>query len=471
MSSLSHRAAELLLVELSAGRATQAERMQLELHLQECERCASRHGRVDALISALREADREASTTFDESADRRLVMQAMMQAGAERGSQRGDPSARRYAWTFAAACAVAASVWMLWPAAVERGPGSAPVAQRDRVLEAHEAPRPEPPVASAASCPGVQLEPSAGVELRVAVSRPDVCRLLLSSGTLLVHVDPEAHLRVSIDTPNAGVRVVGTVFLVAVAEGRTQVAVYRGEVEVETRRGRMRALHGDEIEVTGGEPELQMRAARREDLRSLADFVGEAPSTEPRQASARDPMPATPHRPAAARPRGRRDSGVERAPDPSLTDLRQMLRAGQTAEAREQAQRGAEGSRQRPELLTIIAESHALEGQYERALAAYGYVWEAGQSTTAANALLAAAAIALDRLRRPAEAQRLYERYLREYPEGSLSGVARVGRCRALGRAGQREAARSCALDYLRQHPRGRFRRQAESIARGAEAQ
>ncbi|NOY91105.1 MAG: FecR domain-containing protein [Deltaproteobacteria bacterium] len=461
MTSLSHRSAELIAADLQAGRASEAERMKLELHLQHCERCAARHERLGALVTALR-ADHEAGELANDGADRRIVMQAMMQAGSRHDARpRRSAGRARYLWAAAGACAVAASVWMFWAAGVH-GPEQ-PVSQRS--VTTPQTPRlaPEAPTAPNAPvmdapCRGVHTKPSADVEAAVAVSREHLCRLTLDDGTLLVHVDPEAEQRVSIDTPSASVRVVGTVFRVSVEHGQTRVVVYRGEVEVETRGARARLLSGRELETAGAE--LEQRVAEREALMELAAFVGEELPAEPSSTSERTP-PATTTSHRARRP-------VAASPQRSLGDLRRMLRTGHTAEARAQAGlrvADPEYAGRRSELLTIIAESHALEAEYGRALESYRRVWAGPRSATAANALLAAAAIAIDRLGRPAEARRLYERYLQDYPEGSLRGAAWVGRCRALRRGGEREQAVTCAREYLRAHPDGRFRRQAESLA------
>ncbi len=455
---LSHRQAELLAIEVEGGRPiTETDRMRLELHLEECEQCASRHQRVGALAEALR---LEQATTKEPS-DREAVARALMEAGTGR-HRAVDPSNRSrapYAMAAAAAVLLAVGVSWLWLA------GDAPIASESQSGEereqADEAPPPaeeEAPVELAAAseaaeatdelgaapCRGVRTEWEEPAELEVRASDEEVCRLAISAGILRVHVDPEARMRVSIDTPTATVRVLGTVFRVSVGDSGTAVAVYRGEVEVETRAGNERVGPGGESrQHLGAGGSLEVEAAPLTALAGLAAFVGE------------EPPEVSPWRP----PRARRGAPVD--------DLRRMLSAGRAAEARDEAEeRGArpEYAGRRAELLTIIAESYVIEGQYERALDAYGQVWGGDRSSTAANALLAAADLHLERTGQPDEALLLYERYIRDYPRGPLREVAAVGRCRALGRGGRPGRAVSCAEAYLATHPDGRFRRQMEAL-------
>ncbi len=151
-----------------------------------------------------------------------------------------------------------------------------------------------------------------------------------------------------------------------------------------------------------------------------------------------------------------------------VADLRRMLRQGRSAQARAQAEARSqrpEYARRRAELFTIIAESHAVEGSYRRAVDAYRQVWtESPGTTTAANARLAAAGISLDRLHDPTRAIELYEDYLQRYPHAALRETALVGRCRGLAAAGRRDRAASCARAYLTTFPHGRLRDQAERL-------
>jgi tetratricopeptide (TPR) repeat protein len=167
-----------------------------------------------------------------------------------------------------------------------------------------------------------------------------------------------------------------------------------------------------------------------------------------------------PERPAEA------EAPEERARRPvegrrRVARLRRMLRDAAPQAVRAQARREMADprlARRRAELMTIVAESYAAEQRYREAVTAYARVWQGPRSTTAGNALVAAADLALLRLSEPRRARGLYERYLREYPQGPLREVAAAGRCRALHATGATEATRRCVASYARRYPDGRFR-------------
>ncbi|MFW6052171.1 MAG: hypothetical protein ACODAU_13415, partial [Myxococcota bacterium] len=76
MADLSHREADLLAAEVETGRASDAQRMRLEVHLQRCADCAARHARIQGLTRALRDEPAPERRLSDPA----LALRAMMRA-------------------------------------------------------------------------------------------------------------------------------------------------------------------------------------------------------------------------------------------------------------------------------------------------------------------------------------------------------------------------------------------------------
>ncbi|MDD9934941.1 MAG: FecR family protein [Myxococcales bacterium] len=476
MQTLSHTEADRLAAMVGAGEPLSAPtRAALAQHLSVCAACASREARLAGLVEALQAAPEGASQV----GDRELIAKAMIQAGTGRPLRQGSRPGRT-----AAILAVAASVALAvvnglteygsrteraeHPPPANRPPSSAE-AERDKqdVLAAAPAtasvttppPAAEPP--SRLPCPGVRLSWSTEPALQVQASDGRVCRLSLQAGVAQVVVDPKAHMRVSIDTPSATVRVLGTIFQVAVGDADTSVAVYRGQVAVETRAGGLQLQAGQAA--TSRDGVLVRGRAQPEALSTLATLAGG--DSPPARAATVAAQRSRPTEAAEAKRARRSDRGVE--------DLRKLLSAGDTRAARARAtsrSRAEDTPGRRAELLTIIAESYVIEGQYERALESYSRVWGGARSATAANALIAAANVSLERMRGAHEALALYERYIREYPRGPLRQVAATGRCRALQAAGQHQRAAACANAYLAVHRNSPLRHRMQALIDGPTA-
>lgn len=480
MADLSCRGSELLAADVEMGRASSADRMRLEVHLQRCVGCAARTERLRGLAEILR---REPVVVH--ASDRAIVAAALIGASSEqpRDATRRVPPV---SLAIAAAALIAVSITAAWlatrdaapiadrherrPAVPERAPAPGPSAAPDERIEPREPERVVAEAPAAASpalatgrarpCEGVTTEAVAGAAAFVLRSEGRTCRLRLDTGEIRVHVDPRARVDFAIATPSADVRVVGTVFSVGVdAERRTSVVVLRGAVEVAAGDRSVRVRGGSEVAVAapGAAAPSEVRAAPApmlRTLRHLATHLEEAPGAA---------ATATEATPAASTEAGSSPEAV--AP---IADLRQMIARGQPAEARARAtERSArpEYAPRRAELLTIVAETYVMERDHRRAFDAYEEVWTTSPgTTTAANATLAAANLALDRLADPARARALYETYIREFPRAPLHETAVLGRCRALAAAGRAADAASCARAYLATHPDGRLRDQAERL-------
>ena len=476
MADLSCRQAELLEADVEMGRATEADRMRVEVHLQRCESCAERTERIRALTEALRTEPIEARVP-----DRALVASALMDA--HDGSARSLSPGPALPWLAAAAALLAIGSAAWWMATRDT---PAPIADDDAPSET--VPERVMLAGRASPCDAVVTEAAEGARAYVVDSHDRVCRVRLDAGELRLHVEPGAGVDLVVATPTANVKVVGTVFSVGVEDGFTSVVVYRGTVEVSRDQETLRVTGGHRVGLAR-DREALVESASEEALRPLVELEEETGTTAAAsEAHEAVQAPDTPEEPVAqepsseaasserARERRRTPSAATTEAEPPeepadgavIADLRRLLREGHPEEARQQAldrTEQTEHTRRRGELYTVIAESYEMQLNWRAAYDWYDRVQRVSQGTaTAANALIASASLALERLGRPADAVRLFESYLRQYPRGALHEDAYVGRCRALMAAGQRSRAESCARAYLTTFPTGRHRDRAERL-------
>ena len=485
MADLSCRQAELLEADVEMGRASEADRMRMEVHLQRCEACAQRSERLRALTDALRAEPIEARVP-----DRALVASALVEAHDRPARTLAQGPAMPWLAAAAALLAMGSAAWWIAtrdgsPAVVERGvpnEGAEPVAL----------------AGLATPCDAVVTHATAGARAFLVDAHERVCRIRLDAGELRLHVEPNAGVDLVVATPTANVKVVGTVFSVGVEEGFTSVVVYRGTVEVRRARETLRVTGGHRVGLARDrealvesaneealEPlvELEERAASSADARGAAESAAgeheelatapEPTSQEPVTEGPTTPIAREGRRPAAPPETAESEAeGEEVAPEPAdaaaIRDLRRLIGEGRTAEARQQALDRTEDTqhtRRRGELYTVIAESYEMERNWPAAYEWYDRVQRVSHgTTTGGNALFAAASLALERLGRPTDAVRLFESYIRQHPRSALHEDAYIGRCRALMAAGQRADAESCARAYLLTSPTGRHQERARRL-------
>jgi len=242
----------------------------------------------------------------------------------------------------------------------------------------------------------------------------------------------------------------------------TSVVVERGLVRVEARDETRRIGAGERAAVSTDAGTIAVDGADEPEMGALGVFAASL-GLPARAAAEAEPVDhARDAEPTVTTAEGRSGNGRRR-----VARLRRMLREAEPRAVRARAQREMSDprlSRRRAELLTIVAESYAAERRYAEAMESYASIWQGPRSTTAGNALIAGADLALLRLSQPARARGLYERYLREYPRGPLRELAAAGRCRALHATGAGEATRRCVGAYAEDYPEGRFRAVVESL-------
>lgn len=241
----------------------------------------------------------------------------------------------------------------------------------------------------------------------VAVNR---IAMALTSGTLSVAFHPrhrgEEHL--SIQTPNARVEVIGTVFTVSLEpSGATRVRVQEGVVRV-TESGHESALvrGGNEIRV-GGVAVAVAPVARPASTETPAPSV-ETPA----------PAPETPHAPAPAG-----ESAASR-----LARVEAMVSEGRVAEAHAELERMHSAPAPRAvtaNVWNLLGDLDQGSRHYELAATEYAHAAELG-----ANDAYWSLARVRDRyLHDPSGAIPAYESYLRVAPHGAEASLARARLC------------------------------------------
>ncbi len=453
MTEVSCRRARRLAVSLELGELGEADRMILELHLQQCRSCASVETRVRGLARLLQDAPLEASSRTDRS----IIASAMMAAAQPIAAPSRARLQRRWIVALAASLALVVGAGLVARTFFAGADPAQKMARGSRPDESSAA-----PVVAVfeAPCPGVQMRGMDEARARIVTSNPTRCEVLLDLGSLAIYVDPEQTTSLTVETPHTMVRVVGTVLSVDVDEQRTRVTVERGLVEVGPvdSGGSAGAASEGAVSVAAGRTaqrassaEVEVRASTADELTPLGALARELELPVRRRTADAAPVEVSPQ---PEEPSVARRSGAHR-----IARLRRLLRSEPPAAVRRRIDvelRDPRVARRRAELLTIVAESYLMEGDHARALEAYGRVWRGRRSSTAGNALIAGADVALRRLRDPGRARGLYERYLAEYPRGPLREVALVGRCRALAAAGAPSVS-ACVSAYERDYPEGRF--------------
>lgn len=304
------------------------------------------------------------------------------------------------------------------------------------------------------------LRDEGAIEVRSA--DPDDVRFVLERGTveLAFHPQRRGRQRLRVETPNAEVEVVGTVFVVRVDAEGTTVSVREGTVRVTPRGGAARLLRAGESttvpvgRATDREPSTNSPSSANEAVRDGAS-AAETNRTSADRSRLDQPFVRTAmsrsswrhvasERSAADRPReadGRPDdaaggvpvetAGVEVPPEPTSTPT---LRAASSSSSsspvaadRDESSRGAPAldawAAHRPSSREIAAAWHEIDelqarGQFERSIALLLRLERYAPPSDQDEALFDRARTVQEALRRPAEARALYAEYLRRFPEG-----------------------------------------------------
>ena len=369
--------------KLLAGRRAglgEAERLWLEHHLQDCERCRADARALDALARLAEQSDAE---SIGERGLARAVSLALRESSRAATPVAPRPWAR-IVLSFSIVAAAATAGALAWvslrarPAAPQVAVPSVPAPAPASALP------PAPPVAGPHPILAGQPVQLAHAEVLLddgsaATWDGAETTVRLAAGRVSVHVDPTAQRRFRVATDRFVVEVTGTRFEVAT----DSVEVFEGSV-------RVLALDG----------------------LPLAERLAAGGRWQVRDERASVPLPAPPQK---------------RAAGPLLEDARGRLARGDAAGARRLVARALDaepGRAERAEAETLLAEAMLVEGDRAGAAERYARVFERYGDLPAGENALYAAASAAARAGRSDEALALAERYLQRYPRGRFRADA-----------------------------------------------
>lgn len=257
--------------------------------------------------------------------------------------------------------------------------------------------------------------------VRIAALSATQLDLSLSQGEVRVEFHPRERGRehLTVETAEARVEVVGTVFRVEAHDGVTDVSVEEGVVRVVPRRGTASEVRaGEHLRV--GDPVASAEPA------SAEPAPPEAAPPAPEPGPLAQNLPSEPVAPAA-RPRP-----APEAPREVLARAQSLVLEGDTAAATPLLERLThQAPRQvQAQAWTLLADLAQRDGRLPAAALAFSRAAELGQGTpTGPNALYALARLH-ERRDDDAAAVRSYTRYLDAAPSGPLARQARQALCR-----------------------------------------
>ena len=303
-----------------------------------------------------------------------------------------------------------------------------------------------------------------GSTLEVAEQTAARRAVTLSRGTALFDVAPlRPGERFEVRTPDALIRVVGTVFSVQVEGGRTLVFVHEGKVDV----GDTRVVAARAWASAGSVPEgpapfaADARAAvqaRQAASAPAAQVKALRPSVRPQVAAAIDDggvgaasVTAGERLPVAeARPPAKASAPVGESSSSRLELARGWLRAGDPARA---LQLLSSGAAQRPMERLLAADALRALGRFSQAATAYQALAADSVDPLRAQAAYGAAELLLRTLKDPAACLRVLDAHQLDDERALLRERASVLRMDALLALGQKAEARRAAQKYLEREP------------------
>jgi transmembrane sensor len=184
---------------------------------------------------------------WDELRERRVLGKVEAELASRRVARKRRP------WIIAGAAVLAAAVAVLAVLVVD--PASTPV---DDAIAIADAPATSPVVAipdeSALTLPdGSQAQMHTGARVDVDVQTDELVRLVQYAGVVRYEVTPNRERRFVVHADDVQVRVIGTVFTVALDEHVVRVAVERGKVEVAESDRVVQLGAGDALEIDRAE--------------------------------------------------------------------------------------------------------------------------------------------------------------------------------------------------------------------------
>jgi hypothetical protein len=381
------------IVDAVRGAASEAARLELDVHLQACAPCRTEHARWE-LVSRLKDAP---ARRLDDLAHQRIVRNLRL-ARVESSPATSWALSTRWALGGLGVAALALAVWIGRPASVE------PPAPQ---LAIAPAPVPSAPArfdgesvsfsrAGTVAYGGAQVAADAGARVRLG---PGPRAITFEAGRIDVDVAPGGDGRFMVRAPRFTVEVLGTRFVVTEAGVRT----LHGTVRVADLEGRELAL------LNAGDA--------WDDVRDAPPPKASAPSARPRaKATERDEV-----------------ASVEAL----LGEARSHLADGDVSGARGlllQIDGRAPDAAQRAARDLLAVDALRVEGRLDAAVTGYRNLAARLDGTFAGESAAFLAAEVLARQGRRAEAAAAFSDYLARHPEGRFAEEARARAAELEGR-------------------------------------
>ena len=444
-----------------------------------------RDDRFDALLSEMRsQGDGAELPPLDDLQRRRLARQAAQASLQPQAEQPTRPGRWRSAGVIAVGLAAAVMLliggWWLWRAPKSQTSSSKPesvasgeaqliqgapavriggsLAHTGQTVRAGARIRVGEGQAGLRLPMGSTLLLGASTDLRLRRLQPGRVQLQLTRGTLLASVTRrKAGQRFEVHTPAGRIMVRGTVFHVEVREASSVVSVIRGRVLVQAPGKAPRPVVAGQTVVLGrgtvtarNVPNLEARVRRLEKLvgqrvpavaqvGAMHHRGAAAPSPTPRDAMGSDP--AAVRSPALLVDRPRPAPPRRARPAPPVETAASLL-------ARAQKRRAARDWKTAVDLYIEVTKRYPSAPQ-------------------AAVAHIAIGLLCLGPCKRPSQALRAFDAYLKRAPKGGLAPEALLGRARALRRLGRVAQERVALRLFLQRHPRSLHAAQVRKRLRG----
>jgi hypothetical protein len=334
--------------------------------------------------------------------------------------------------------------WLAAAAVLLAALGGTTYALLDRAADA-------PSIVSLTTGDDIAVSASAGSTFELG--GPDDAHVaILEQGVMLFDVLPgRARPDVAVKTPTVVVRVTGTVFSVAVEDGRTRVDVFEGSVRVERTDGQV------DLEAGGVYSEAAIPRRHRAERRAERDARDEPPTSET--------APVT-EAPATIAPLPNETVPNETVPNEAVLNEAEP-RIADTAEAPAVALEPPPESQPDPADPLAEGDRHRAEGRVPDAIAAYEAVVRTSDApATVVQAGYLAAWLRWSRLDDAAGAIAILDRSRADGPSSPLAERALVLRVRAQEQRGRTAEAAQAAAEYLARFPHGGERAAMEAIAR-----
>lgn len=342
-------------------------------------------------------ARRELSPPWDDVREARVLTRLLSKADAEPTRRRRQ---RLMGLSLVAAIAIAGVGWKYWPAGATSSATAVPVAAS--VIPAG--------TSQLALADGSKAHLTPGAELEPLEQSARVVRISQRRGEVRYEVKPDATRLFSVRAHDVEVRVIGTIFSIAVEDDGVLVSVEHGRVSVQNGKRRVELASGETLRLSSE----VVAAATQEPLVPLAPTG--APAVPSAKAVASAILPAAP-----------------------ATTPAELLSEADAA-------RGRGDLALAERLLTALVGKHPSAPQATSAAFSLGRI-------QSARGNFAAAAQTFQKLRQRA-------------PSGPLAEDALAEAANAVALSGQGSAARELARQYLGQYPKGAHAERMRRLAK-----